>query len=165
MASVRVIIDHHTTHRLHLPPCATAHTLLHLLHATHPHLCSAPSRAHVIHLGKLLPHTCTLELPPDSVVHVVHIPAARGRNEAEGGQGEDEEVSVDMHGSVRSVVLGEEEDGSDWMWGFVLAFLLGVIMILLSTDTSIGLSPRLRNGILWGTFGNVIIGIYLLLHT
>lgn len=58
----------------------------------------------------------------------------------------------------------EEEDGSiyDWLSGFVLGLLLGLIMMVLAMDRSIALSRKWKKGIGCGAIANVLFGIYLL---
>ncbi|KAA8497187.1 hypothetical protein FVE85_0916 [Porphyridium purpureum] len=58
-----------------------------------------------------------------------------------------------------------EEPGGSWIdfvWGFMIGFLFGVIMIILARDQTIRLSRIWRSGILFGVSVNVILGMFML---
>jgi len=59
---------------------------------------------------------------------------------------------------------GPEVEGapSDFVFGVVLGFLLGLIMVLLSVDRSVVLSRRWRRGIAVGVGGNLLFGAIVL---
>lgn len=58
-----------------------------------------------------------------------------------------------------------EDAGSvgDFWCGFILATLLGLIMVILCLDGSMGLSKRWQKGILYGALLNLVFGIVVLM--
>lgn len=64
---------------------------------------------------------------------------------------------IDMAGEII-----DEGSVNDWMWGFVLGVLLGLIMMILAMDRSIALSVKWKRGIGYGTVLNMIFGVFLL---
>lgn len=68
------------------------------------------------------------------------------------------------HGSTMLDYPSHMEDGTlhDWIWGFVLGVLLGLIMMILALDRSIALSAKWKRGIGYGTAVNMAFGVFLL---
>lgn len=62
--------------------------------------------------------------------------------------------------------MPEAEDGAwtDYLYGFTLGALLGLIMLILSLDRSIALSRRWKRGIAMGALLNVVFGVALLVN-
>lgn len=56
----------------------------------------------------------------------------------------------------------EEGPWNDFLWGFLLGALLGLIMLILSMDRSIALSRRWKRGIGLGAVVNIVFGIVML---
>lgn len=69
-------------------------------------------------------------------------------------------VTIDLGVVSESTI----SDGSfyDWLWGFVLGALLGLIMMILARDRSIAMSGKWKRGIGYGTLVNVMFGLFLL---
>ncbi|GAB0489281.1 hypothetical protein MMPV_000498 [Pyropia vietnamensis] len=68
-----------------------------------------------------------------------------------GGGGSDDEGGPETEGAP-----------SDFVFGVVLGFLLGLIMVLLSVDRSVVLSRQWRRGIAVGVGGNLLFGVVVL---
>lgn len=97
----------------------------------------------------------------------------------EGGEGEGDALRIDLdelEANERLAFVGADdarqeaslfpdpEDGpwNDFLWGFLLGALLGLIMLILSMDRSIALSRRWKRGIGLGAVVNIVFGIVML---
>lgn len=81
--------------------------------------------------------------------------------------GDMDEHEREQHASATSGIdmaggIVDEGNVNDWMWGFVLGVLLGLIMMILAMDRSIALSAKWKRGIGYGTALNVVFGVFLL---
>mmetsp|Transcript_13297 Transcript_13297/g.22752 ORF Transcript_13297/g.22752 Transcript_13297/m.22752 type:complete len:236 (-) Transcript_13297:1572-2279(-) len=64
----------------------------------------------------------------------------------------------------RGLLFFDDLDGawSDFVWGFLLGFFLGMIMLIVSWDRSIRLSRKWRTGIMFGVTTNMVVGVFML---
>lgn len=80
--------------------------------------------------------------------------------------GDMDEHEREQHASASGIDMAggiiDEGGVNDWMWGFVLGVLLGLIMMILAMDRSIALSAKWKRGIGYGTALNVVFGVFLL---
>uniref|UniRef100_A0A7S1ERR4 Ubiquitin-like domain-containing protein n=1 Tax=Timspurckia oligopyrenoides TaxID=708627 RepID=A0A7S1ERR4_9RHOD len=103
------------------------------------------------------------------------------RMSQQNGEGEEEDADLEeLEERVRqfeleNVIFDEDEDDeiflmterdgewSDFVWGFLLGFFLGVIMLIISLDRTINLSRKWRSGILCGVILNMTFSITMLM--
>lgn len=173
MPVIRVIISGHDNPlQVTVPPQASVWDLCQALYASNTaQLSQNEHRLRFIVSGKnLLPSLENIEnagVSDGTFVHcVVTTFGARGRPPA-GSQSVldpcEEEVgmvTIDLGDVSESAI----SDGSlyDWLWGFILGALLGLIMVILARDRSIALSGKWKRGIGYGTLLNILFGLFLL---
>lgn len=173
MPTLRVAIAGHDNHvQIDVPPQASSQDLCRALYSSSAaHLSPNQHRLRFIVAGKSIPSSlANLEeagVTEGAFVHCAVIPldpldetATPERNTFDPCH-EDGMVTIDLGGSMSEHSIG---DGSlyDWLWGFVLGALLGLIMVILARDRSIALSGKWKRGIGYGTLVNVLFGLFLL---
>lgn len=173
MPVIRVMVSGHDSPiQVSVPPQASVWDLCQALYASNEaQLSQDEHRLRFINSGKnLLPTLETIEsagVTDGTFVHCVVTTLAAGDRPFVGAQNvsdpcDEEEgmVTIDLGDVSESMI----SDGSfyDWLWGFILGALLGLIMMVLAKDRSIALSGKWKRGIGYGTLVNVLFGLFLL---
>lgn len=142
MTNIRLLIPgRECAIELQLPPSADLQYLSDQTHA----LPSVPSShtLRFIHSGKLLTHLDNLH--EDAVVHVAVTPPSP-------------HVTLPMDETPT-----DDSPRSDWIAGFCMGVLMGLIMLVLSQDRTIALSRKCRTGVSIGAMVNVLFGLALVI--